>query len=67
MRFKSHYLIAAVAFSMLSLPLSANAAGGEIHAKFSFDGLATCPPISNFPIHGEGTACCRPIAAHRSI
>jgi hypothetical protein len=55
MRFKSLYLIAAVAFAGLSLPQSADAAGSEIRAKFSFDGLATCPPISNFPIHGEGT------------
>ena len=55
MRFRGLCLTAAVAFSMLSLPLSANAAGREIRAKFSFDGLATCPPISNFPIHGEGT------------
>jgi len=57
MTFKGLALIAAVTLAGLSLPLSANAAGGEIHAKFSFDGLATCqnPPISNFPIHGEGT------------
>lgn len=55
MRFRGLCLIAAVAFAMLTLPLSANAAGREIRAKFSFDGLATCPPISNFPIHGEGT------------
>ena len=57
MTFKSLYLIAAVAFAGLLLPQSADAAGGQIRAKFSFDGLATCqnPPISNFPIHGEGT------------
>jgi hypothetical protein len=57
MIFKSLALIAAVAFSALSLPQSADAAGGELRARFSFDGLATCqnPPISNFPIHGEGT------------
>ena len=57
MRFARHSFIVAVAFAALSFPQSADAAGGQIRAKFSFDGLATCqnPPISNFPIHGEGT------------
>jgi hypothetical protein len=57
MRFKSLYLIPAVAFTALSLPQSADAAGGQVRAKFTFDGVASCqqPPISNFPIHGEGT------------
>lgn len=57
MKVRSLYSIAAVAFAALSLPQSADAAGGQVRAKFSFDGLATCqqPPISNFPIHGEGT------------
>lgn len=38
------------------LPASSEAAS-QLRARFSFDGLATCtnPPISNFPIHGEGT------------
>ena len=37
-------------------PASSEAAG-QLRVKFSFDGLATCqnPPVSNFPIHGEGT------------
>src|ERR1700761_6984774 len=57
MIFKRLALIAAISFAGLSLSQSADAAGGQIRAKFSFDGLATCqnPPISNFPIHGEGT------------
>jgi hypothetical protein len=43
--------------SMLAMPVSSEAAGKSIRARFSFDGFATCqqPPISNFPIHGEGT------------
>jgi hypothetical protein len=57
MRIKRLYLIAAVAFSMLLLTQSADAAGSQIRARFTFEGVATCqqPPISNFPIHGEGT------------
>lgn len=57
MRFERLYLIVAVAFVVSSFAQPADAAGGEIRAKFSFDGLATCqnPAISNFPIHGEGT------------
>jgi hypothetical protein len=50
-------VIAAVAaLSLPALPTSSEAAS-QLRARFSFDGLATCtnPPISNFPIHGEGT------------
>jgi hypothetical protein len=48
---------AVVAAAVLSLPASGEAAGQQVRAKFSFDGLATCqnPAVTNFPIHGEGT------------
>jgi hypothetical protein len=57
MNFRSAYAIAAVTFSILSIPASSEAAGPQIRGRFSFDGLANCdnPPIRNFPIHGEGT------------
>ncbi len=47
---------AAMAAALLSIPVCAEAAGASAKARFSFDGLATCqnPPVTNFPIHGEG-------------
>ena len=52
----TNHLIAAIAALTLAMLSSASEAA-QLGAKFSFDGLATCtnPPISNFPIHGEGT------------
>lgn len=49
-------LAASVALLVL-IPVSSEAAGGVLHAKFSFEGIATCqnPPVQNFPIHGEGS------------
>lgn len=46
---------AAMAAAILATPAPSEAAG-QIRARFSFEGLATCqnPPISNFPIRGEG-------------
>jgi hypothetical protein len=57
MKNRTAYLIAALAASTLMIPISSEAAGTSLRAKFSFDGLATCqqPAITNFPIHGEGT------------
>jgi hypothetical protein len=58
MNIKNLHIIGAVVASALSLfPVSSEAAGQQIRAKFSFDGLATCqqPAVTNFPIHGEGT------------
>jgi len=57
MKSSNVFLIAAVAASILTIPVSAHAAGQQLRAKFSFDGLANCdnPPVRNFPIHGEGT------------
>jgi len=51
------YFSVAVAVAMFFMPVSGEAAGQQLRAKFSFDGLATCqqPAVSNFPIHGEGT------------
>src|SRR5688500_4636622 len=46
---------AAMAAAILAIPATAEAAG-QVRARFSFEGLATCqnPPITNFPIRGEG-------------
>jgi hypothetical protein len=57
MKFKYVQLIAAVAAMTLPMLPASSQAASQLRAKFSFDGLATCtnPPISNFPIHGEGT------------
>ena len=57
MRFKNLHMIAAVAASLLPMLPASSEAAGQLRVKFSFDGLASCqnPPISNFPIHGEGT------------
>jgi hypothetical protein len=46
---------AAMAIAVLAMPASCEAAS-QLRARFSFEGLATCqnPPISNFPIRGEG-------------
>jgi hypothetical protein len=48
--------LAAIAALIVLLPISSDA-GTTIRAKFSFDGFATCqrPPVTNFPIHVEGT------------
>lgn len=57
MRFKVIRRTVTVAALLLPLlPVSSEAAS-QLRARFSFDGVATCqnPPISNFPIHGEGT------------
>lgn len=57
MRFR--YLNIIAAFAALTLPMLPGSveAAAQLRARFSFDGVATCtsPPISNFPIHGEGT------------
>ena len=47
--------IALIAAAALNVPVSSHAAGASMQARFSFDGVADCPPIMNFPIHGEGT------------
>jgi hypothetical protein len=51
------FAIATVATLILPMLPASSEAAGQLRVKFSFDGLATCqnPPISNFPIHGEGT------------
>jgi hypothetical protein len=55
MGLKTIYFGVAMAATILTVPVTCEAAG-QIRARFSFDGLATCqnPPISNFPIRGEG-------------
>src|SRR5664279_3950600 len=58
MKLRSTYAFAALIASILTIPVSSDAAGPQVvRARFSFDGLANCenPHIRNFPIHGEGT------------
>jgi hypothetical protein len=56
---KTRTVFAIAAFAALILPMlpASSEAAGQLRVKFTFDGLATCqnPPVSNFPIHGEGT------------
>ena len=57
MKCTTGYAIAALAAAWLMTPVSSDAAGAVLRAKFSFDGVANCqsPAVRNFPIHGEGT------------
>jgi hypothetical protein len=57
MKFRTAYVISALATSILTMPTSSEAAGPSLRARFSFDGIANCenPHVRNFPIHGEGT------------
>jgi hypothetical protein len=52
------YALAAVAVSIMMIPVLAESAGKAIRGKFSFDEIANCenPPVQNFPVHTEGTA-----------
>ena len=59
METKKLHLITAIAVSAMTLlPVSSEAAGSAVRGRFSYDGIANCqqPPMSNFPIHAEGTA-----------
>ena len=49
--------LSALAALITLLPVSSDAAGTTIRAKFSVDGLATCqqPAITNYPVHVDGT------------
>ena len=53
-----HIIVAAAAATMSLLPVSSEAAGSAIRGRFRYDGIANCqqPPVTNFPIHAEGTA-----------
>ena len=58
MRFRIAYLITVLVASVLTIPVSSEAAGPSVlRVKFNYDGIANCeqPLIRNFPIHGEGT------------
>jgi hypothetical protein len=58
MKLRNIFAIAALATSLFAaMPVSTEAAGPSVRARFSFEGLANCdnPPIRNFPIRGEGT------------
>ena len=49
---------AALVALIMTLSISAEAAGPVLRGRFSYDGIATCqqPAVRNFPIHAEGTA-----------
>jgi hypothetical protein len=58
MRIRIAYLITALVASVLTIPVSSEAAGPSVlRVKFNYDGIANCeqPLIRNFPIHGDGT------------
>jgi hypothetical protein len=57
MKFRTTFILASLVASVMTIPVSSDAAGPQIRARFSYDGLANCesPHIRNFPIHGEGT------------
>lgn len=57
MKHRAIFFSSIIAAAISAMPVSGQAAGQQVQAKFSFDGLATCqnPAVSNFPIHGEGT------------
>jgi hypothetical protein len=48
--------LAALTILITTLPVSGNAAGTVVRARFSFDALATCtqPAVQNYPVHAEG-------------
>ena len=56
MKIRTGYPIAALAASMLTAPVSSEAAGTTARARFSVDALTTCvqPAVQNFPVHAEG-------------
>ena len=58
MKTKIHVIAVVAASAMTLLPVSSEAAGSAVRGRFSYDGIANCqqPPVSNFPIHAEGTA-----------
>jgi hypothetical protein len=57
MTIRPAYAVAALAAVIVTLPVSAEAAGTVARARFAFDAIATCtqPPVQNFPVHAEGT------------
>ena len=57
MKFKTAYIFATLTVAILTMPVTSEAAGTTVRAKFSFDVLADCqqPAVHNFPVHGEGT------------
>jgi len=46
------------AISIVTTPVSSEAAESVIRGKFVLDAIANCenPPVQNFPVHSEGTA-----------
>jgi hypothetical protein len=58
MKFKSAYVVTALAVVTCIASDSSDAAGPVIRGRFSYDGIANCqqPPVQNFRFHAEGTA-----------
>ncbi len=55
---RTTFALAAFTAALISmLPVSVDAAGKVIRARFSYDAIATCtqPPVQNFSVHAEGT------------
>jgi hypothetical protein len=57
MAIRTARVLAALAGLILTLPVSGNAAGTVVRARFSFDALADCtsPAVKNFAVHAEGS------------
>ncbi len=57
MTIQAAYAVATLAALTMTLPVSGNAAGTLVRARFSFDAVATCtqPAVQNFPVHAEGS------------
>jgi hypothetical protein len=57
MKFRTASIFAGLIGSVLTVPVSSDAAGPVVRARFSFDALANCqkPAVQNYPIHAEGT------------
>jgi hypothetical protein len=57
MNFRNTFVLAALAASVVTMPVSGEAAGAVVRARFSFDALANCekPAVQDFPVHAEGT------------
>lgn len=57
MRFKTACIFSTLTATVLLMPVTGEAAGTTVRAKFSFDGLADCqqPVVHDFPVHAEGS------------
>src|SRR5277367_5499842 len=57
MKIRTALTLAAITGLIITLPVSVDAAGTVVRARFSFDALANCtkPAVENFAVHAEGS------------